>query len=93
MSRREDQQALADVADQYEPRLEAQFIRAAAKLSAGVQLDALTLALADGAADRAYAAAMTDTRLAEAMAPLETVIREELIPRGGRLGAQILNRS
>ena len=92
MSRTEDLQELTDLADAFEPKLQAQFERAARTLQAGVNLDRLTLALADGDQDKAFRAVLTKTRLDDAMNPLEKTIRETLIPRGGRLGARILNQ-
>ena len=92
MSRYEDQKELSDLADKYEPRMEAQFLRAAATLRAGVELDRLTLALADGDTEKAYRAVITDKRLRDAMEPIQKSIREDLIPKGGRLGARILRR-
>jgi hypothetical protein len=92
MSHAEDHQELTDLADAYEPKLQAQFERAARTLQAGVNLDRLTLALADGDRDKAFRAVLTKTRLDEAMDPLEKTIRDTLIPRGGRLGARILNQ-
>jgi len=92
VSHTEDHQELTDLADTYEPKLQAQFERAARTLQAGVNLDRLTLALADGDRDKAFRAVLTKTRLDDAMNPLETTIRDTLIPRGGRLGARILNQ-
>jgi hypothetical protein len=92
MSRSEDHQELTDLADTYEPKLQAQFEVAARKLQAGVNLDRLTLALADGDPDKAFRAVLTKTRLDDAMDPLEKTIRDTLIPRGGGLGARILNQ-
>ena len=83
---------LTDLADRFEPQMEAQFLYAARKLQAGVNLDRLTLALADGDQDKAFRAVLTKTRLDEAMNPLEKTIRDTLIPRGGRLGARVLNQ-
>jgi len=92
VSRSDDIQELTDLADTYEPKLQAQFERAASKLQAGVNLDRLTLALADGDQDKAFRAVLTKTRLDDAMSPLEKTIRDTVIPRGGRLGARILNK-
>lgn len=92
MSHAEDHQELTDLADSYEPKIQAQFERAARTLQAGVNLDRLTLALADGDRDKAFRAVLTKTRLDDAMDPLEKTIRDTLIPRGGRLGARILNQ-
>jgi hypothetical protein len=92
VSHTEDHQELTDLADTYEPKLQAQFERAARTLQAGVNLDRLTLALADGDKDKAFRAVLTQTRLDDAMDPLEKTIRDTLIPRGGRLGARTLNR-
>ena len=92
MSHSEDHQELTDLADTYEPKLQAQFERAARTLQAGVHLDRLTLALADGDPDKAFRAVLTKTRLDDAMNPLEKTIRDTVIPRGGRLGARILNQ-
>ena len=92
MSHSEDHQELTDLADTYEPKIQAQFERAARKLQAGVNLDRLTLALADGDRDKAFRAVLTQTRLDDAMNPLEKTIRDTVIPRGGRLGARILNQ-
>ena len=87
-----DHQELTDLADTYEPKLQAQFERAARTLQAGVALDRLPLALADGAQDKAFRAVLPQPRLDDAMDPLEKTIRDTLIPRGGRLGARILNQ-
>ena len=92
MSHAEDHQELTDLADSYEPKLQAQFERAARTLQAGVNLARLTLALAAGDQDKAFRAVLTQTRLDDAMDPLEKTIRDTLIPRGGRLGARTLNR-
>ena len=83
---------LTDLADHFEPQMEAQFLYAARKLQAGVNLDRLTLALADGDKNKAFRAVLTKTRLDEAMDPIEKSIRDTLIPRGGKLGARILNK-
>jgi hypothetical protein len=92
MSGEEDQKELSDLAERHEPRMEAQFIRAASSLKSQVNLDRLTLALADGDREKAYRAVMSDTRLKEAMDPIRKSIRDDLIPKGGRLGARILRR-
>jgi hypothetical protein len=92
MSHVEDHQELTGLADSYEPQIQSQFEVAARKLQAGVNLDRLTLALADGDPDKAFRAVLTKTRLDDAMNPLQKMIRETLIPRGGRLGARILNQ-
>ena len=91
MSRQTDHEAMADAADRLEPQMEARFLRAADRMRASVDLDALTLALAKGDADAAVRAAITDQRLREVMDPLSTVITTGLI-RGGRLGARQLKR-
>jgi hypothetical protein len=91
MSRYEDHRELIALADKYEPEMERQYLRAAATLQAGVNLDRLTLALADGDRAKAFRAVLSQTRLDEAMEPLEISIRRKLIPQGGRLGAKILN--
>jgi len=91
MSRQTDHEAMADAADRLEPQMEARFLRAADRMRASVDLDALTLALAKGDADAAVRAAITDQRLREVMDPISTVITTGLI-RGGRLGARQLKR-
>ena len=91
MSRQTDHEAMADAADRLEPQMEARFLRAADRMRASVDLDALTLALAKGDADAAVRAVITDQRLREVMDPLSTVITTGLI-RGGRLGARQLKR-
>ena len=93
MSEFEDNKELTDLADALEPIMEARYLRAASSLKAGIKLDRLTLALADGDAEKAYRAVITDKRLRDAMEPIQKSIREDLIPRGGRLGARILRRS
>ena len=92
MSRYDGQKALSDLADKYEPQMEAKFLRAVDTLQAGIDLDRLTLPIADGDVDKAYREVITNKKLKEAMEPLETFIREDLIPKGGRLGAKILNQ-
>jgi len=91
MSRQTDHEAMADAADRLEPQMEARFLRAADRMRASVDLDALTLALAKGDADAAVRAVITDQRLREVMDPISTVITTGLI-RGGRLGARQLKR-
>tara|TARA_R110000787_G_scaffold54_1_gene165 strand:- start:4439 stop:4720 length:282 start_codon:yes stop_codon:yes gene_type:complete len=91
MSRQTDHEAMADAADRLEPQMEARFLRAADRMRASVDLDALTLALAKGDADAAVRAAITDQRLREVMDPISTVITTGLV-RGGRLGARQLKR-
>ena len=76
MSHTEDHQELTDLADTYEPKLQALFERAARTLQAGVNLDRLTLALADGDPDKAFRAVLTATRLDDAMDPLGKTIRD-----------------
>ena len=46
MSRQTDHEAMTDAADRLEPQMEARFLRAADRMRASVDLDALTLALA-----------------------------------------------
>ena len=92
MHRYDSQKALSDLADKYEPQMEAKFLQAAATLQAGIDLDRLTLAVAEGDVEKAYREVLTDKQLKDAMEPLETSIREDLIPKGGRLGAKILNQ-
>jgi len=91
MSRQTDHEAMTDAADRLEPQMEARFLRAADRMRASVDLDALTLALAKGDADAAVRAVITDRRLRDVMDPLGTVITTGLV-RGGRLGARQLNR-
>jgi len=91
MSRADDHEELNALADQYEPQMQARFERAAGRMHAGVKLDRLTLALAKGDRDAALRAAVTDTGLREAMAPVEHLITTTLV-RGGHHGARILNR-
>ena len=91
MSRQTDHEAMADAADRLEPQMEARFLRAADRMRASVDLDALTLALAKGDADAAVRAVITDQRLREVMDPISTVITTGLV-RGGRLGARQLKR-
>ena len=91
MSRVEDHEELSALADQYEPEMQARYERAAKRMHAGVNLDRLTLALAKGDREAALRAAVTDTGLRKAMAPVETLIKTTLV-RVGHLGARILNR-
>ena len=91
MSRQTDHEAMADAADRLEPQMEARFLRAADRMRASVDLDALTLALAKGDADAAVRAVITDQRMREVMDPISTVITTGLV-RGGRLGARQLKR-
>ena len=91
MSRADDHEELSALADQYEPQMQARFERAAKRMRAGVNLDRLTLALAKGDHDAALRAALTDTTLRKAMAPVENLMKTTLV-RGGHLGARILNR-
>ena len=91
MSRVEDHEELSALADQYEPVMQARYERAARRMHGGVKLDRLTLALAKGDHDAALRAALTDTTLRKAMAPVENLMKTTLV-RGGHLGARILNR-
>ena len=91
MSRQTDHEAMTDAADRLEPQMEARFLRAADRMRASVDLDALTLALAKGDVDAAVRAVITDQRMREVMDPISTVITTGLV-RGGRLGARQLNR-
>ena len=91
MSHAEDHRALIDLADTYEPQLQAQFERAVRTLRAGVDLDRLTLAIAEGDQEKAVRVVLTQSRLDDAMDPFRATIRKTLIPLGGELGAEILN--
>ena len=91
MSHAEDHRALIDLADIYEPQLQAQFERAVRTLRAGVDLDRLTLAIAEGDQERAVRVVLTQSRLDDSMDPFRATIRKTLIPLGGELGAKIFN--
>ena len=83
---------LLDLADRYEPVMRGRFERATAKLRGAVNLDRLTLALADKDRKKSKGIALSETRLREAMKPLDKLLRETLIPRGGRVGGRDLNK-
>ena len=85
------QQEVNELADQYEPLLQARFERAAKRMQKAVQLDRLTLALAKGDREAALKAALTDTELRKAMSPVKNLIKTTLV-RGGHLGARILKQ-
>ena len=91
MSRVEDHKELSELADRFEPQLEAKYERAAKQMHAGVDLDRLTLALAKGDAVGALRATITDKRLREVMAPVKTMIKSTTL-RGGKLGAKQINK-
>ena len=80
------------LADTYEPLMEAQYLTAARKLQAGVNLNELIIALAEGDVEKAYRVAISEGRLTKAMSPITKSIQDKLIPRGGRLGARILDQ-
>ena len=83
---------LLDLADRYEPVMQGTFERATAKLRGAVSLDRLTLALADKDSKKVQRVALSETRLREAMKPLDELLRKTLIPQGGRAGARDLNK-
>ena len=83
---------LLDLADRYEPVMQGTFERATAQLRRAVNLDRLTLALADKDRKKSKGIALSETRLREAMKPLDKLLRKSLIPRGGRAGARDIKR-
>jgi hypothetical protein len=83
---------LLDLAERYEPVMQGRFERAAAKLRGEVSLDRLTLALADKDHAKVRRVALSEARLRDAMKPIDELLRETLIPRGGRAGARALNK-
>jgi len=83
---------LEELAERYEPVMQGRFERAAAKLRGDMSLDRLTLALADKDPAKARRVALSEARLRDAMKPIDKLLRETLIPRGGRAGARALNK-
>ena len=91
MSETKDLENITDLADRYAPTMLGRVERAAATLRNGVDLDRLTLALADGDVDKALRAVVPATRLHDSTKSVDKMMKETLIPKGGRLGARILN--
>lgn len=89
--RRVDHHEMTALAEKLEPQFEARFLRAADRMYASVDLDKLTLALANGNEAAAVRAALPKKRLQEVMEPIETLVKENLV-RGGKLGARQLTQ-
>jgi hypothetical protein len=90
-ARRVDHHEMTALAEKLEPQIEARFLRAAERMRSSVDLEKLTLALANGNEAAALRATLTTKRLQEVMGPLETTIKENLV-RGGKLGARQLKQ-